>query len=64
MCSMAVDRDGGTEDGGWSWVNWIPGAHVGDDARTEGQEMSLLPMEVHSYLRQRPGPPFVQFFFS
>lgn len=59
--SVAVDGDGGTEDGGWRWVSWTPGAPSGDDAGTEGQEMGLLHMEVHSYLRQRPARPCVHF---
>lgn len=31
---------------------------------TEGQEMGMLHMEVHSYLRQRPAGPFVHFLCS
>lgn len=62
--SVAVDGDGGTEDGGWRWVIWTPGAPGGDDAGTEGQEMGMLHMEVHSYLRQRPARPFVHIFYS
>lgn len=41
-----------------------PRAPGGDDAGTEGQEMGMLHMEVHSYLRQRPARPFVHFLFS
>lgn len=64
LVSVAVDRDGGTENGGWRWVSWTPGAPDGDDAGTEGQEMGMLHMEVHSYLRQRPARPFVHFLYS
>ncbi|KAM7408952.1 hypothetical protein PAMA_002599 [Pampus argenteus] len=34
--SVAVDGDGGTEDGGRRWVSWTPGAPGGDDAGIEG----------------------------
>lgn len=61
-CSVAADRDGGTQDTGWRWVSWTPGATVGDDAGTEGQCMGMLHMEVHIHLRQRPARPF--FFLS
>lgn len=59
--SVAVDGDGGTEEGGWRWVSWTPGGLVGDDAETEGQEMGILHMEVPSNPRQRPARPFVHF---
>lgn len=62
--SVAVDGDGGTEDGGWRWVSRTPGDPGGDGARIEGQEMGMLHMEVHSYLRQRPARPFVHFLYS
>lgn len=60
MRSVAVDGDGGTKNGGWRWVTRTPGAPGGDDAGTEGQEMGMLHMEVHSYLghKARPGHLF------
>lgn len=60
-CSVAVNGDGGMEDGGWRWVSWTPGAPGGDDAGTEGQERGMLHMEVRSHLRQRLARPFIHF---
>lgn len=62
--SVALDGDGGTENGGWRWVSWTQETPGGDDAGTLGQEMGMLHMEVHSYLRQRPARPFVHFLHT
>lgn len=52
-CSVAVDREGGTEDGG-------------EEVKPKGPLLEMISrgtvhMEVHGYLRQKLALPFVHF---